>query len=657
MPWYNEPWSQGILLGIKPDERSGYRAYIWFEYTRMLINQIREGSLVAVRNFSDRSRNPDGSPAGDRGAAYEEYSILQIDLVHPWHYAIQGSGDTGYPAFNVAAAESARNDWTDMDQENRDDVSRVKCEAIPVRLMFRVEPRNTGLPRTYADRSIPMPGFPVYVLIPDMTKSILNREVSETTSFELGRHLVQYEVPVQIQVPELLRLHFGVFGFTGAGKSNLVSTLVRNAMQASRAGSTRDAARRVYKAVLIDLMDEYTGLLIDQLCALRFANLIISGRNSVPAQLFQACVATAEARQSGTLDNVRSQVREASEDWADRLVLPTELDRNRDLFGASLANLILDGKVRFFEPMETQGLDFRLDLAFLSQLGAQTFGDRNETQRRAGEIETELRPLIEQARESESESRDSVLRQIETILQRALTGVQTDAGRRQFENFRKQVQNFVGARGRIPQQVLITPRQISRQLNFQPQDGRGSYLPSLTIVIGENEELIARFTRELVIDTFKQRRDESILFPTVSFVVDEADVFLSGREGRRQEEDPVSLVQVASQLARRGRKFGLGLGIATQRIIYLDSSIMAQPHTYFVSKLPRKSDRDRIIEAFAISPDTLEQTFAFSPGQWLVTSFDATGLKGTPFPVAVPDANVAVRSWLDARNQDITRGN
>ncbi|WP_198649052.1 hypothetical protein [Cyanothece sp. BG0011] len=48
-----------------------------------------------------------------------------------------------------------------------------------------------------------------------------------------------------------------------------------------------------------------------------------------------------------------------------------------------------------------------------------------------------------------------------------------------------------------------------------------------------------------------------------------------------------------------------------QRRTYLDTSILAQPHTYFVSKLPRKSDQDRIREAFGISEEMFRQTVKF----------------------------------------------
>jgi DNA helicase HerA-like ATPase len=186
-------------------------------------------------------------------------------------------------------------------------------------------------------------------------------------------------------------------------------------------------------------------------------------------------------------------------------------------------------------------------------------------------------------------------------------------------------------------------------LNFQVRRDGPPYTPSLILVIGENENSLASFARQLIDRTFRDRRARSIIFPTVSFIFDEADVFIQRRE-RGEDDFSPSVIEQATLLARRGRKFGLGLGIATQRIRYLDSSIRAQPHTYFISKLPRASDRQAIAEAFAISDESLEQTFAFTTGQWLIASHDATGLKSTPFPVQLPNANDAVRQWL-AENQ------
>ena len=73
---------------------------------------------------------------------------------------------------------------------------------------------------------------------------------------------------------------------------------------------------------------------------------------------------------------------------------------------------------------------------------------------------------------------------------------------------------------------------------------------------------------------------------------------------------------------------------------------MAQPHTYFISKLPRASDRDAVAESFGFGNEMLKQTFKFTKGQWLLVSHDATGLEAVPLPVKTDDANGRVERFL-----------
>ena len=102
----------------------------------------------------------------------------------------------------------------------------------------------------------------------------------------------------------------------------------------------------------------------------------------------------------------------------------------------------------------------------------------------------------------------------------------------------------------------------------------------------------------------------------------------------------------ARNIARRGRKYGVGLGIGTQRIVYLDTNVLGQPHTYFVSKLPRASDRDKIKEAFGLSDRALDQTHKFKRGVWMLVSHDATGIDGEPIIVKLENANERIRKFI-----------
>jgi DNA helicase HerA-like ATPase len=151
----------------------------------------------------------------------------------------------------------------------------------------------------------------------------------------------------------------------------------------------------------------------------------------------------------------------------------------------------------------------------------------------------------------------------------------------------------------------------------------------------------------LVFSIFNGRRRLGTIDPQVLFVYDEADEFIPG-SGR--EDKSYALSKGAAQtLARRGRKFGLGMAIATQRVAYLDTSIIAQPHTYFISKMPREYDRQAIANAFGTTNEMMTKTLKFSKGQWLLVSFDATGLVNVPLPVQFRNANQRIVEHLNLK--------
>ena len=136
--------------------------------------------------------------------------------------------------------------------------------------------------------------------------------------------------------------------------------------------------------------------------------------------------------------------------------------------------------------------------------------------------------------------------------------------------------------------------------------------------------------------------------PLVSFIFDEADEFIPGKSNSDSQKSSKAAVMT---LARRGQKFGLGIGISTQRIANLDVNTVAQPHIYFVSKMTREYDRRAIAEAFGISEDMFRQTFKFKKGDWLLASYDATGLEALPIPIHTEDANQRILEFVEQQTQ------
>ena len=147
---------------------------------------------------------------------------------------------------------------------------------------------------------------------------------------------------------------------------------------------------------------------------------------------------------------------------------------------------------------------------------------------------------------------------------------------------------------------------------------------------------------------YDQRRRNGIVDPATIFIFDEADIFIPGQAGSATDEEKEAIrrsKKIATTLARRGRKYGLGLGVATQRITYLDTSILAQIGSYFVGRLPRASDRQKITEGFGIDKDSLQAGIR-GVGDWVVLSHTAVGDRGAPLPVHFDNADARIMNFI-----------
>jgi DNA helicase HerA-like ATPase len=99
-------------------------------------------------------------------------------------------------------------------------------------------------------------------------------------------------------------------------------------------------------------------------------------------------------------------------------------------------------------------------------------------------------------------------------------------------------------------------------------------------------------------------------------------------------------------LLRQGRKYGLGGCIATQRIAYLNTNALQQLHTYFVGTLPRPYDRNLVSNTFTIDQGILEKTLEFAPGEWLLSSYIATGIENVPIFIRADNTEKEIESSL-----------
>jgi DNA helicase HerA-like ATPase len=152
------------------------------------------------------------------------------------------------------------------------------------------------------------------------------------------------------------------------------------------------------------------------------------------------------------------------------------------------------------------------------------------------------------------------------------------------------------------------------------------------------KELAINLTQDLLV----RRKRRFTVKPYVLMVFDEAQEFVPSNGGGIEAKCSAHV----ETLLRQGRKYGIGVCIATQRIAYLNTNALQQIHTYFVGTLPRPYDRQLVSDTFMIDKGILEKTLEFAPGEWLLSSYIATGMENVPIFIKADNAENEVEKYL-----------
>lgn len=592
----------GILMKMEEDPNSRYRFEIWFDYTREIMNTISEGAMIIIPNFfmdqEDKTRI--------------WFSILEVTMVFPIHYAIS-QATSGFPGFLVEAAKSASNDWIDQESISTDDTTKIRCMAVPTNLMMLEDENN---PSFREEEGLPMVGSEVILLNSDMTERLVNLGIEKEKDdiIKIGPLIRDKDVNIFLRNEETLRTHFAIFGFTGAGKSNLLSTLISKIFE-------REKDKGPVKIVVFDLMSEFSVLLLDLLSNKIDHNELISlGAETLPESVLKYY--------SLEKDKGEAELDKATKDIVNTSLYPKALKGKSDKFYKAYKNMLKNDKIKIWEERERR-------LGELIQEHKEEFTKGNMGNEYSKFIKF-INHIIQEFFEFtiNKESIEKIINKINLENFQVKTTISNKDKLLDFLNEQLDKQKT-----EIPSACQITIPKITKQLNEENQS-------SLIVIQSADPDKLRDFAFKLGRNIYENRRKSGQISPLVSFIFDEADEFIPLNV--EKESSYARSSYIAMTLARRGRKFGLGIGIATQRVTYLNTSIMAQPHTYFISKLPRKSDRERVCEAFGISEDMFRQTFKFKKGNWLLVSHDATGLDAVPLPIKTDDANIRLKKWLDS---------
>jgi len=598
----------GTLMQVRDSTQTRYEFEVWFPYTKSSMNRIREGSIIAVKNFSS---NKD----------MEHFSVLRITSVLPQHYAL-GKKLDGFPGFLEEAATNAAKDWEQ--EKSTEDTTKIVCQAVPSFLEIqRIPPLafEQKDPELVTETNIPMTGEKVSILNNEWTERVVNGDLQlpeyAARTIDLGNLANSESVTVKVLWDQLIRTHFGIFAYTNSGKSNLLSTCTSKIFEQTN----NNKESQQVKVVIYDLMGEYGALLIDTLCKTKDAMIVACSQDAMTGPVMSYW------------DNpTGATLQKAAEKLAETTILPQHLEKNRIQFIEPFKHLLSEGKIKICLDIDTLGFTLKQKYSEITKGAGGTAGEKfkkfvaslgNEflrTPLTKNAIDEAL-AKVDEWEEEQKKLSDPMINKVKG-LKETIEGISLS----------------IDLQEKISPEFITTMRNIATDLEEKSRS-------SLYLVQG-NDEAVRKFSSKLGNQMIENRRISGTSLPLVSFVYDEADQFIPQEEKGNLPGMKASR-ETAEQLARRGRKFGLGIGIATQRIVYLDTNVLGQPHTYLVSKLPRKTDRERIQDAFGVSDETLDETLRFKVGQWMLISHGATGIDGLPIPVALPDANDRIIKFLE----------
>jgi len=577
-----------------------YECTVKAEYQRDIMRLVEEGMILAVRNFRATK---------DQG---ERFTLSEIASIRPEHFGLRGLSDQSYYPMQFEIIQQSVRDWDSNDKSTM----MIQVQSIPINYDLAIG--EEGEPSYVKGFSYPIVGEEAYILNQSMIHQMYNRRILEEMGVDWKKlkttedarqdprlgvikmfESEKTRVPIYVNFENLLRYHFGVFSFTGGGKSNLLSNILRRIIY-----HTQDT-----KVVIFDISMEYPFLLMDVFADRSIpSKIVLEDPVKDPAQLY------------------------------DSLVKPREFEKDERPVRA-FRNMMEQGKIeRYIKPRFV--IPRYADI--LAAIGSMT----SESSGKQVYLEA-LQAISSAVSEYMTKKRRNELDEINEDFVAFLDSTARAAVERYKVSEKSNVYGWAISRKELLEDIRrgtaekgrpgLTTEKIHSLL------GGPARLISLSI---SDPVTIKQLAVDLTTETLWNRKRKFKVKPWVLFVFDEAQEFApAASEARGIERACTDAVET---LLRQGRKYGLGGCIATQRIAYLNTNALQQLHTYFVGTLPRQYDRGLVSATFTIDPSILEKTLEFSPGRWLLSSYIATGMENVPIFITADNAETEIRRYLQS---------
>ncbi len=569
-------------------------ARIEANYSPDVIKKIEAGRLIAIPNVLGVNSK-------------DNYSIYEVADIYPMHYSMQ-TLDRNQPG-------AIRKEFMTLIEKEWQQGSRstwIEIVAAPTGYIMQLTGSGGGSGEGSQTRFVrkniaPLTGAEIALLSDETVQKFICFTPTNAKSVEhytIGHLLGAEDNQIQftVNMEKLLHYHVGVFAFTGSGKSNLTSLVIRKAMS-----SVPDV-----KFVIFDISSEYGVNILDLLRSLQ-SRIVLTEPLPVHND------------GSGSGNNL---VDKLAEDYLVRCVVPEALVEIKKMILESVKEIISQDKIRTLSiPSESEQLmiEFATYGGLLRSLADLT----NEKFGAAGQkilipaVVNMIKSFMKQKKLNEdSLMGDEIKPLIKSILDRlSAAKLRADAAILSIFN------NLMLALEDISPQSTNDDTYDTTNLVNEILD-ESAFSPKIFVINLLEADMARYFCAEIIDRVFRKRKSSFTLSPRVVFVFDEAQEFIPAE--KRKEDGTDSSSRAVERLLRHGRKYNLNGWISTQRIAHLNTNALQQLHSYFVSTMPRPYDRQLISDTFAIDDAFMDRTLMFQNGDWLMTSFKATNTQNVP---------------------------
>lgn len=489
------------------------------------------------------------------------YLVYEVIGVNPVHFQM--------PGLNTSVPNVIRNEYLQTIDTSwgQSDETWIDVFAVPTGYRMDVDKNEVGFEK---EALVPLVGAKAHLLSTETVKKFLCIE----NGTDIGR-LAGLEIPLTIDIENLVRYHAGIFGFTGSGKSNLASYLVRLALEA-----VKDLT-----VVIFDVAGEYSIYLLDLLLK---SGCVYSNEEFTSVDGFissQAIPETLEERLSGKLERM-----------VERLLSSNAVVKVEDTAEQGMdVGYILDLLKQRSDPSKSGGLTAKI---YFDKLNKYFIDNSVSSDTLLSNLKQEhfgyLKEQLEKMKESLNE-KTTLRSEIETLIIHIA----------EINKESKEALNFSTLASKILENN-------SKRLNIV-------YIPEPSTA----RRAVSEFINKLLY--LKKRKG---IKKKVLVLLDEAQEFIPDTK-EKGDFSYHSNVAVEA-LLRQGRKYRAHCWLCTQRVARLNVSALQQLHSYFVSTMPRSYDRNVIADAFSLSFDVVDRTTQLETGEWLFVSYKATKQKNVP---------------------------